>query len=352
MARIALIDGPLQPELLRAQVAPPVVLCNMLPGDATDGAPTHATRCAMILERCTTDFTLLPFQIMGRAYEAPAAALADALVRCASLDADIVSMSVGSMKPSDALLLRAPVQALARKGVVLMAALGNKRWFTLPAAFPEVIGVQNDWTQQLAQGGVACLRDDPLGADVVANCALPLPGASLRTSNSFAVPVAAAHVNDLVNRGVRGKAAVMTALAEDAPVWDAAPFVDNAGQRDSAQAACVALISAGPRLGPAVLDALHAQGYEGVGIAWGLPVLDVRFLRAEWLPQDAVGYVKRYAQADLIMAMAAADTTLPGIELVIRVDGDNAHFMLDGAPAGACGASAAYIADKIIRLAA
>lgn len=82
-----------------------------------------------------------------------------------------------------------------------MAALDNNEYVTIPASYPFVIGVRSDRENHLNPGEIAYSYEDLLYADIYANCNFDILRKIGHTpSNSFAVPVVAAKINDWINK--------------------------------------------------------------------------------------------------------------------------------------------------------
>ena len=158
----------------------------------------------MILDHCAKDFELLSIRILrdtgGKAFT-EIGLLVQALKLCSEMEADVVSLSAVSSILSDSRLLYDVTLSLSESAVIV-GALDNRRFVTVPTSYPHVIGVRSDAARLLLPGELAYNAADPYNAGVYANCDFDyLRENGFSPSNSFAAPVAAAYVNGLLNRG-------------------------------------------------------------------------------------------------------------------------------------------------------
>lgn len=167
---------------------------------------SHGTICARILDQFASDYELVNIRILpdaGGEKQRPSGLvrhLAEGLMLCIRLDVEIVCLSAVSSVLSDSRYLFPVVRELAQKSVVL-SALDNRRYVTVPTSYPFVVGVQSDWKNSLCQGELAYHKEDALFAEVYANCNIDLlKQLHCAPSNSFAVPVAAGQVNNWMNQ--------------------------------------------------------------------------------------------------------------------------------------------------------
>ena len=200
MSRIAIIDTTIDDTMLGGHKIEHINLC----GSSSGNGLGHGTLCAMVLDYCAADYELVNISIFkhnAAKVFADINILADALKLCLELDIDIVSLSAVSSILSDSKYLYDITRELAEK-TVIVSALDNKRYVTVPTSYPHVVGVQCDMHRILAPGEIAYRADDSLGAHFYANCDFVLLREQQKLpSNSFAEPVVAAYVNDLLNRG-------------------------------------------------------------------------------------------------------------------------------------------------------
>lgn len=216
MASIAVIDDNINSKLLMNE---PVVKCFQIRGGKRVNMPetlaagwTHATVIAAILEHCTENFEIINIQIFH--HDSPESmylelveieSLKTAIELCIELDVDIISMSLGSTQLLDAPVLKEAVKRAADHGCTMIAALSNGKRLTVPAAYPEVIGVQCDRENRLQPGEFVYDAGDLLKAEVTANCSFKRLMNNIedyQLCNSYAVPVVTAKINDLWNRGI------------------------------------------------------------------------------------------------------------------------------------------------------
>lgn len=206
MSRIAILDTGIEPSRLHCKSFVSYKICS----DVEDGgdARSHGTVCAFVLDYFASDYDLVSIQVMPHTCEeghgkpmGSIGHLREGLLLCAELGADIVCMSAVSSILSDSAYLYDEVKELSRRSI-LVSALDNRRFMTIPTGYPFVVGVQADRKNLLSPGEVAYRERDAFCANLYANCDIELlRHLGYAPSNSFAVPVAAARMNDWINRG-------------------------------------------------------------------------------------------------------------------------------------------------------
>lgn len=169
--------------------------------------PSHGTVCARILDQYIGEYELINIQMLpnenlgqGKSF-GNIQAFKEALDMSIEHNADIVSISAASSLLSDSSLIYEKVKELSRQSIVV-AALDNHGFISLPASYPFVMGVQADRKGYLDSGELAYCKEDPLGAGFYASCdAKVLNELRYRPSNSFAVPVAVAWCSHIMEQG-------------------------------------------------------------------------------------------------------------------------------------------------------
>jgi hypothetical protein len=203
LSRIAIIDTAIDAKYIGGKAVDYYDLCEST-GDNDNNSISHGTVCAMVLDHCAPDFELLNlriFQDNGRKVFGDIELLAKALTLCHQMEADIVSLSAVSPILSDSKHLYNITLELS-KNAIIVSALDNARFISVPTSYPHVLGVRNDILGRLPPGGLAYRTNDPYNANLFANCDFEfLRKLNFSPSNSFAVPVAAAYVNSLLNQG-------------------------------------------------------------------------------------------------------------------------------------------------------
>jgi len=202
MSRIAIIDTVVDVNRINPKTFKHINLCEEIIEPEID-AISHGTMCAMVLDGCTSDYELINIQIFkdnDTKVFTDIGLLVKALELCKELNVDIISLSAVTSILSDSKHLFNLTQELA-KDTIIVSALDNMRYITVPTSYPHVLGVSADLFGLLLPGEIACAGDDPLGVDVYANCGFDfLYEQGLAPSNSFAVPVVAAYINDYINK--------------------------------------------------------------------------------------------------------------------------------------------------------
>ncbi len=205
MSRIVIIDSYVDHTQVKANSFEYINLCGDVCSKNITDRITHGTACAMVLDKCTSDYDLINIQVLPNFQKGYAKTfgtiqiLIEAMDICLDMDIDIVSMSIGSSILSDSKKLYAKVEALSKKAVVV-AALDNNWYLTASASYPFVIGVQCDWENCVDVGAIAYAYDNIMGTNVYANCSFEmLNQIGECPSNSLAVPVVAAQINEWIN---------------------------------------------------------------------------------------------------------------------------------------------------------
>ena len=203
MSRVAIIDTAIDINCINANKVEFISLCENSK-QSKNHKVNHGTLCASILDFCTTNYELVNIQIFGENRNkvfCEIDLLEKALSLCKTLEVDIVSLSAVSSTLSDSKHLYDITCQLCEHTIVV-SALDNKQYITIPTSYPFVIGVRNDVANMLRPGEIAFNETDPFSANDIANCNFDfLNNLKKRPSNSFAVPVVAAYFNDLLNKG-------------------------------------------------------------------------------------------------------------------------------------------------------
>ena len=144
MIRIAILDSAVDAQKLRnCKSFQHVNLCTTDTPDTGDTL-SHGTLCAMVLNACATDYELISVQIFNsrehKTFGDPGV-LAQALQVCHDLGADVINLSAATSVLSDSAMLY-EVSAEAARDAILVAALDNRRFMSIPASYPFAIGVQ------------------------------------------------------------------------------------------------------------------------------------------------------------------------------------------------------------------
>ncbi len=203
MSKIAIIDTAIDCEDTNGRAVEHIRLCGESK-NCIHHEKSHGTICAMVLEHCASDYDLVNIQIFRDnkcKVFGDIAVLAKALKLCKELKVDVVSLSAVSSILSDSKHIYDITSSLSEDAVVV-SALDNRQYVSVPTSYPFVLGVRSDVAGLLSPGEIAYTADDPFGANVYANCDFALLQKCLcAPSNSFAVPVVAAYINDLLNQG-------------------------------------------------------------------------------------------------------------------------------------------------------
>lgn len=205
MSKVAILDTKIDNDVLACNS---FTFYNVLDLDYDEKVPiqySHGSICAQILDELTSEYDLINIQVLENVSAGngkPRGYINDlkkGLQLCDALEADIICLSAVSSVLSDSKEIYDIVRKISKNRIVL-AAIDNNRYITIPASYPFVIGVQSDRENRLKPGEVAYCYDDLLCTDVYANCDFDiLRKIGCTPSNSFAVPVVDAKVNDWIN---------------------------------------------------------------------------------------------------------------------------------------------------------
>jgi hypothetical protein len=309
MSRIAIIDTAIDSSYIGGRAVEHINLCGES-GGADSGEIGHGTLCAMVLEHCARDYELVNIQIFaesrGKVF-GEIGALAKALALCVELKIDVVSLSAVSSILSDSKHIYDITEQLSRSAVVV-SALDNKRFMSVPTGYPCVLGVRSDGAGALMPGELAYSEDDPFGANIYANCNFALlRERGCPPSNSFAVPVAAAYVNGLLNQG-------MTISDIGSAVRALRPYpaqAEHAALCDPAATRGIPIIFlADGNLCRALMDGLYEK-YDVQSTALSLidGEFDVRIKKVNRMDAilDDMRFMKRHYKTDLIFVIGKQD---------------------------------------------
>ena len=312
MVRVAIIDDEIN---LRYLAHPERVIKKMSvlhqPPRAAEKC-THSTVCAMIWEKCGSNYEIIGIQAMAdRRKSASIHSLAEALNLCHHLSIDMVCMSIGSSILSDFPKLDGILSRLYNTGIIMVAALSNSGHITLPASDPRVVGVQCDWQRFMEPGQISWESAHPLGIQLTASCAydgLPVP--FYGPSNSYAVPVAGAKIAKLLNAGVKSFPELLSHLKkESCRKAESSLFslrreeILWISQNFQRQLPWVLIIREDETLDEKIISQMHdGFGYEVVGIR-DHASRDIRLFGIKDLsmPLEAsVFYLEKHVKSDLI----------------------------------------------------
>ena len=148
MSRIAILDTGIAPARLHCKSFQSY---NIYGDEARDSkAFSHGTICASVLDWFASDYELVSVQIMAQAcdeeYGKPMGMiehLRKGLLFCMTRGVDIVCMSAVSSVLSDSEYLCDAAKKLSEQSIIV-AALDNRRFLTIPTGYPFVVGVQAD----------------------------------------------------------------------------------------------------------------------------------------------------------------------------------------------------------------
>lgn len=208
MKRIAVLDTAIDPRGLHCQSFSFYNFTNQKVNSYTlNGQISHGTMIARILDLYIAKYELINGQILigpNQEGEKPIGSiehLVEALEWCKNKDVDIVCISAGSTTLSDTKLLYRITSELTKE-ILVIAAMDNNGYITIPSSYPFVLGVRADYNQILSPGMVARIEKDICGANVYANSALEIVLKNhYSPMNSIAVPIVAARICQKMEQG-------------------------------------------------------------------------------------------------------------------------------------------------------
>ena len=186
--RVAIVDEGID---RRALLHPQRVQKIIFPDAKTDGSemPTggHGTDCTRLLEQCADGYDILDVRI-AKSWESPLSVrdLRRALECCIKEEADLICLSLGTMRLSDAEILNPVMAQIQEKEITVVASLSNDGKLTLPGAYPNVICTAMDWNHLLKPGECRTVYHKILQKIYVANTEVGPNKKGVWKGNSYA----------------------------------------------------------------------------------------------------------------------------------------------------------------------
>lgn len=221
MARIAIIDDWIDTHYISKKIPIryiPVRKMETLTGYQSEDY-THATIITKVLELYADNYEILNILLAGKLDEPQDIRdIRTALEICLNESIDIVCMSFGTDRISEGIYVDQLIRQLYEKDVILIAAADNDGYYMLPAAMPEVIGVDLDRKETVGAGEYIFKKKNFKNVDVAVNCnlSISLKGRRFYPSTSFSVPVIAARINEFLNQGYYGQEEIREQLRRHA----------------------------------------------------------------------------------------------------------------------------------------
>jgi len=312
MSKIAILDTAIDAKRVKGEIVEHISFCNTDEVPSA-GALSHGTMCALVLDECNTDYELVNLQILSENTSQAMGdvhILAKALKVCKNLGVDIVSISCVTSLLSDSEYLYDITRELSETAIIV-SALDNGRFVTIPTSFPHVIGVSSDTLRRLPIGGLAHCDENPLGINVFANCEFPfLFEQGCGPSNSFAVPVVVAYVNDMLNKGCDQKT-VLKSL-RDLSKYDYSEYVKQFARLSKrANETPVVFVSAELQVLCAVLMDTFRREYEvqSSALSFVKSEYDVRTIFVENARHflDCLSFMQMHFKTDLVFVVGTEE---------------------------------------------
>lgn len=186
-AKIAIIDGGIYKSKLEHPEYVIKQIC-LVPGDE-EIQGEHGTNCARILERCSAKYELIDIKIVQN-WKVPAGVeiIIVALQKCIEENVDFVCISAGTEYLSEYEKFKKIFRQFEIENIIVIAAISNYGYVTLPAAYRNVIGVIMDWNHVLEPMKCMCVNHPLLGDYIVANIQSHVSENDYPRGNSYAVP--------------------------------------------------------------------------------------------------------------------------------------------------------------------
>lgn len=165
----------------------------------------HGTVCAGLLEQCAEDYEVLDIRVTKN-WSSPVAIedLEKALKCCIREKADLICLSLGTVRLSDAEILNPIMAQIREKGIFVVASLSNDGKMTLPGAYPDVICAAMDWNYRLKPGECRTVHHEILKKVCVANIEVGTNKKGVWKGNSYAVPVVAGNLMNWIRKKKSG----------------------------------------------------------------------------------------------------------------------------------------------------
>jgi len=337
LSRIAIIDTEIDPNHIKNKAIEYIDLCGG--GGEMSNALSHGTICAMVLEHCAVEYELVNIRIfqesIGKVF-GELGLLCEALKLCRDLRIDVVSLSAVTSILSDSRHLFGTTNDLL-ESTIIVSALDNRRYMTVPTAYPHVIGVRNDSAGLLSPGDLAYSTNDPYNANVFANCDFPfLRRCKHAPSNSFAVPVVVSHINNLLNQGLPKQAVeAMIYNLKPYPLSEKFSCLDNSTVQTMREVPIVFVSADSANMTATLMDELYEK-YKVQSSTLSLYdcPFDVRIKVLDDISgiKDDVRFMEKHYKTDLIF-ICGEQRHIETIRQIISIDvelmyQDNSEFIM------------------------
>ncbi len=216
MAKIAIIDDMINLSYLKypERVANSMIIDRKGARKANMAAQpqrfTHASTCALLLEKMTDDYEIISVAVSREMEEGDC--LQKAFRLCGELGADIAEVSFGDSLFGGQPILGDAVRKLSESGCVIMAPMPRMGGLR---ACKNIIGVQCDRYGLMRPGEYVFDRLGPSAAKVTVNCNFLIRGNECGRSASFSAAAVAARINRYINEGIKAFDDILYWLKKD-----------------------------------------------------------------------------------------------------------------------------------------
>jgi hypothetical protein len=191
MVKIALIDDEIALEMLNSPEKIDCFYKKTREREKSEVHVTHGTLCAGIIEEYAVDYHLFAFGLYFKNGQSSIIDFITALDMCLKMEVDIISLSVGTVKLSDSIILQPIISKVLEKNIIIVASNSNGCWRTLPAYFNGVVSVITDPINIIGQDMIRLVERNEYNIDVISKpLSLPCMGFIKEMSeNSIGTPL-------------------------------------------------------------------------------------------------------------------------------------------------------------------
>lgn len=287
MARIAVIDDSINDCMLKTEVKERYIYesgsfkrSNRKPQNKI----THGTLVAKVFETYAVSYEIVSIQLLENWFKqqaCPVSSLVKALEFCATLDIDLIHISIGTEKLSDYRFLKDAIQRIENSNIPMVAACSNYPCRTIPASCKGIFGVIADHDNLLSGGEYVTNISHYLGTEFMADYELDIPlSGKIEKSNSLAAAVISANINNFLNEKKRKCtfdeifAYLQHNAEQNIEIRKDIVYLD-----DETPIVCLGnSISMNENKQIEIINILARNGYEAIGISYNGPYDDVRLL--------------------------------------------------------------------------
>lgn len=161
---------------------------------------SHSTKIINILSQLSSlsDIELDNLVVLNQERTSTIETLSKALLYCFHSEYNLLLMSLGTVRPSDANSLYKIVKYLLCKNTIIIAAISNDNYLTFPASFPGVIGVRYDFNLIYQHNAIHYVSEDALNSNLLVSYDFSTFGKEYHGCNSMSVPIVASAILNML----------------------------------------------------------------------------------------------------------------------------------------------------------